>query len=75
VANTAISTVEMAVSILTAGFSDWGASCTNTDPSIGVTGSELYITFGHQRCTVSLMNQGMTLFDFNWGRKAVTLRC
>ena len=38
-----------------------------------MTGSELYITFGHQRCTVSLMNQGMTLFDFNWGRKAVTL--
>ncbi|CAE7238427.1 unnamed protein product [Symbiodinium sp. CCMP2456] len=73
VANTAISTVEMAVSILTGGFDNWDASCTNTEPTIGVTGSELYITFGRQHCTVSLMNQVMTLYDFNWGRKAVNL--
>ncbi|CAE7627339.1 unnamed protein product [Symbiodinium sp. CCMP2592] len=70
-ANTAISTVEMAVTILTQGFSDWDADCTNAIPSIGVEGSNLYVNFGHNSCTVSLMSQRITLFDWNWGKKTV----
>ncbi|CAE7834413.1 unnamed protein product, partial [Symbiodinium necroappetens] len=73
VANTAISTVEMAVSILTAGFDDWDASCSNAAPSLGMRGRKLEINFGRQHCKVSLMNQKMTLYDFNWGKKTVNL--
>ncbi|CAE7322860.1 unnamed protein product, partial [Symbiodinium sp. CCMP2456] len=73
VANTAISTVEMAVSILTAGFDDWGATCNNAAPSLGMNGRTFEINFGRQRCKVSLMNQEMTLYDFNWGKKTVNL--
>jgi len=70
-ANTAISTLEMAVTLLTEGFDDWGADCSNVVPSIGVEGSNLYVNFGHNSCTVSLMSQRITLFDWNWGKKTV----
>ena len=55
------------------GFSDWSASCTNNLPSVGMNGGELYVNFGHNSCSISLMGQRVTLFDWNWGRRAVSL--
>ena len=55
------------------GFNDWSASCTNNLPSVGMNGSELCVNFGHNSCSISLMGQRVTLFDWNWGRKAVNL--
>ena len=36
-------------------------------------GSRLDIHFGHQKCTVSLITNTITLFDFNWGRKSINI--
>jgi len=72
VARTAINTVEMAVEILARGFSDWSARCDITHPTVGVSTHALDVNFGRQRCTVSLMGQGLTLFDFNFGTKRAT---
>ncbi|CAE7242733.1 unnamed protein product [Symbiodinium sp. CCMP2592] len=73
VRNTDISTVEMAVAILTAGFDDWSADCDNVAPQLGLSGDALYIDFGHNACEISLMGQRTKLFDWNWGRQEVPL--
>ncbi|CAE7248649.1 hypothetical protein AK812_SmicGene4922 [Symbiodinium microadriaticum] len=70
IANTAIDTVEMAVAILLKGFSDWGADCEISGPSIRdyieeceITGSReqrsvlMALDWGRQKCKISLMGQ------------------
>ncbi|CAE7380601.1 unnamed protein product, partial [Symbiodinium sp. CCMP2456] len=71
-ANTAISSVEMAANLITASGS-WGASCSNAAPSLGRHGTRFDINFGHQRCSINLLNNHLTLFDFNWGRKSIDM--
>ncbi|CAE7256573.1 unnamed protein product [Symbiodinium sp. CCMP2592] len=73
VAKTKIATLEMAVSILTGGFGDWSGSCTTNLPSVGMSGGEFFVDFGHNKCSISLMNQEAKLFDWNFGRHAVSL--
>ncbi|CAE7785711.1 unnamed protein product [Symbiodinium sp. CCMP2592] len=71
-ANTAITTVEMAAAII-AGGGNFGASCTNHPPWLGMHGSRLDIHFGHQHCSISLGVKTITLFNFNWGRRSVNI--
>ncbi|CAE7564912.1 unnamed protein product [Symbiodinium sp. CCMP2592] len=73
VANTAISTVEMAVNILIKGFSDWSARCPNNfNMKLKREGRWITFDIGRQRCEVSLMGQKITLFDINLGKKSVS---
>lgn len=68
VANTAIDSVEMAVDILTQGFSDWSADCPEaTKPSLNVDSNGVSVNWGRQKCRISLMGQRVTIFDFNFG--------
>lgn len=68
VANTAIDSVEMAVDILSQGFSDWSADCPEaTKPSLNVDSNGVSVNWGRQKCRISLMGQRVTIFDFNFG--------
>lgn len=72
VANTAIDSVEMAVDILTQGFSDWSADCPEaTKPSLNVDSNGVSVNWGRQKCRISLMGQRVTIFDFNFGNTNV----
>lgn len=68
VANTVIDTVEMAVTILLRGFTDWDASCPDMQwPSMTVNSNGLYVDWGKQYCYIRLMGQSITLLDFDFG--------
>ncbi|CAE7945520.1 carA2 [Symbiodinium necroappetens] len=72
VANTVIDTVEMAVTILLRGFTDFGAGCPDSSwPSMGVDSTGFRINWGRQKCYIRLMGQSITLFDFNFGNTNV----
>ncbi|CAE7210315.1 carA2 [Symbiodinium sp. CCMP2456] len=68
VANTVIDTVEMAVTILLRGFTDWDAACPDMQwPSMTVNSNGLYVDWGKQYCYIRLMGQSITLLDFDFG--------
>ena len=76
IAQTTIDTVEMAVQILLKGFTDWDADCVIKAPTTYVPEftwegkrrqiPTIALDFGRQWCWVSLMNQRIDIFDFNW---------
>ncbi|CAE7349703.1 unnamed protein product [Symbiodinium sp. CCMP2592] len=71
VQNTVIDTVEMAVDILSKGFTDFKAGCGNpwVHPSVKVDEDGIGVNFGRQRCWFRLMGQQVTLFNLNFGTK------
>lgn len=72
VAETVVDTVEMAVDILSRGFTDFKAGCSpRSAPGVKVDESGFSVSFGRQKCWFRLMGQTLTLFDFNFGTKSV----
>jgi len=72
VAETVVDTVEMAVDILSRGFTDFKAGCSpRSAPGVKVDELGFSVSFGRQKCWFRLMGQQLTLFDFNFGRKSV----
>ena len=78
IANTAIDTVEMAVAILLKGFSDWGADCEISGPSIRDYIEECEITgsreqrmgwWGTIRVPIIECRQRSVLMALDWGRQ------
>ncbi|CAE7837935.1 ttn-1, partial [Symbiodinium necroappetens] len=78
IANTAIDTVEMAVAILLKGFSDWGADCEISGPSIRdyieeceITGSreQKFGWFGTISVPIIECRQRSVLMALDWGRQ------
>ncbi|CAE7450874.1 carA2 [Symbiodinium pilosum] len=73
VANTVIDTVEMAVTILLRGFTDWDAACPDMQwPSMTVNSNGLYVDWGKQYCYIRLMGQSITLLDFDFGETSLS---
>ncbi|CAE7843573.1 unnamed protein product, partial [Symbiodinium microadriaticum] len=66
--------VEDAVANLLAAGDGFDADCPDPSPDIGVDGAELFVDFGHWKCTVTIMNHEIELYDFDLGRKDVNVR-
>ena len=66
---------EVAIRILSQGFTDFGASCAGTNfPSFrSFDKSGLRINFGNLKCQLTLMGQKTQLFDFHFGEKHIPL--
>ena len=74
-ATNTVDTLELAVNILSRGFTDFGANCHGSNaPSIRSFDQHgLRINFGNLRCELSLMGQRTELFNFNFGERAIPL--